>query len=106
MDDAPRATHVQSDLLATVELQRTSYCYFWRRLEPFDKQAAVRALTANSFERAYRCCGSRRMHARQDRLSVDLTPTTASPAPPPPDPRSQKPHPHPNTAVTHRHGPL
>jgi putative transposase len=71
--DALRSTHALADLLAEVELPRSSFFYHRARLELGDKYAAVRAVMADIFESNYRCYGSRRMHASLARQSVTIS---------------------------------
>lgn len=71
--DALRSTHALSDLLAEVELPRSSYFYHRERLGLGDKYAAVRAVMADIFEQNYRCYGSRRMHGTLAKLSVKIS---------------------------------
>jgi hypothetical protein len=61
--DALRSTHALADLLAELELPRSSYFYHRGRLALADKYAAVRCVMADIFQSNYRCYGSRRMHA-------------------------------------------
>ena len=56
--DALRSTHALADLLAEVELPRSSFFYHRARLELGDKYAAVRGVMADIFESNYRCYGS------------------------------------------------
>lgn len=71
--DALRAAHPLADLLAELELPRSSYFYHRGRLELGDKYAAVRAVMADIFQSNYRCYGSRRMHATLARQSVSIS---------------------------------
>jgi putative transposase len=71
--DALRSTHALADLLAEVELPRSSFFYHRARLELGDKYAAVRGVMAEIFESNYRCYGSRRMHASLARQSVTIS---------------------------------
>lgn len=71
--DALRSTHALADLLAEVELPRSSFFYHRARLELGDKYAAVRGVMADIFENNYRCYGSRRMHATLARQSVTIS---------------------------------
>lgn len=71
--DALRSTHALSDLLAEVELPRSSYFYHRGRVGLGDKYATVRVAMADIFEQNYRCYGSRRMHATLARLSVNIS---------------------------------
>ena len=61
--DALRSTHALADLLAEVELPRSSFFYHRTRLGLGDKYATVRGVMADIFDSNYRCYGSRRMHA-------------------------------------------
>ncbi len=71
--DALRSTHALADLLAEVELPRSSFFYHRARLGLGDKYAAVRGVMADIFESNYRCYGSRRMHATLARQSVTIS---------------------------------
>lgn len=71
--DALRSTHALADLLAELELPRSSYFYHRGRLEFGDKYAAVRCVMADIFHNNYRCYGSRRMHATLARQSVTIS---------------------------------
>lgn len=71
--DALRSTHGLADLLAEVELPRSSFFYHRARLGLGDKYAAVRGVMADIFESNYRCYGSRRMHATLARQSVTIS---------------------------------
>lgn len=71
--DALRSTHALADLLAELELPRSSYFYHRGRLELGDKYAAVRCVMADIFQSNYRCYGSRRMHATLARHSVTIS---------------------------------
>lgn len=71
--DALRSTHALADLLAELELPRSSYFYHRGRLELGDKYAAVRCVMAEIFQSNYRCYGSRRMHATLARHSVTIS---------------------------------
>jgi transposase InsO family protein/transposase-like protein len=71
--DALRSTHVLSELLAKLELPRSSYFYHRGRLGLGDKYATVRAIMVDIFEQNYRCYGSRRMHATLARLSLNIS---------------------------------
>ena len=71
--DALRSTHALADLLAEVELPRSSFFYHRARLGLSDKYAAVRGVMADIFESNYRCYGSRRMHATLARQSVTIS---------------------------------
>ena len=71
--DALRSTYALSDLLAEVELPRSSYFYHRGRFGLGDKYAKVRAIMADIFEQNYRCYGSRRMHATLARQSVNIS---------------------------------
>jgi transposase InsO family protein/transposase-like protein len=71
--DALRSTHSLADLLAEVELPRSSFFYHRARLGLGDKYAAVRGVMADIFESNYRCYGSRRMHATLARQSVTIS---------------------------------
>lgn len=71
--DALRSTHALADLLAELELPRSSYFYHRGRLELGDKYAAVRCVMADIFQSNYRCYGSRRMHATLARQSVTIS---------------------------------
>jgi putative transposase len=71
--DALRSTHALADLLAELELARSSYFYHRGRLELGDKYAAVRCVMADIFQSNYRCYGSRRMHATLVRQSVTIS---------------------------------
>jgi putative transposase len=70
--DALRSTHALADLLAELELPRSSYFYHRGRLGLGDKYAAVRCVMADIFQSNYRCYGSRRMHATLARQSVTI----------------------------------
>lgn len=71
--DALRSTHALADLLAELELPRSSYFYHRGRLALADKYAAVRCVMADIFQSNYRCYGSRRMHATLARQSVTIS---------------------------------
>src|SRR5450830_174128 len=71
--DALRPTHALPELLAEVELPRSSYFYHRARLGLGDKYAAVRAIMAEIFKENYLCYGSRRMHATLATLSVNIS---------------------------------
>jgi putative transposase len=71
--DALRSTHALTDLLAELELARSSYFYHRGRLQLGDKYAAVRCVMADIFQSNYRCYGSRRMHATLVRQSVTIS---------------------------------
>ena len=71
--DALRSTHALADLLAELELPRSSYFYHRGRLELADKYAAVRCVMADIFQSNYRCYGSHRMHATLARQSVTIS---------------------------------
>lgn len=71
--DALRSAHALADLLAELELPRSSYFYHRGRLERGDKYAAVRGVMADIFQSNYRCYGSRRMHATLARQSVAIS---------------------------------
>lgn len=71
--DALRSAHALTDLLAELELPRSSYFYHRGRLELGDKYAAVRAVMADIFQSNYRCYGSRRMHATLARQSMAIS---------------------------------
>ena len=71
--DALRSTHALADLLAELELPRSSYFYHRGRLELGDKYASVRCVMADIFHSNYRCYGSRRMHATLARQSVTIS---------------------------------
>ena len=71
--DALRSMHALADLLAEVDLPRSSFFYHRTRLGLGDKYAAVRGVMADIFESNYRCYGSRRMHATLARQSVIIS---------------------------------
>lgn len=71
--DALRSTHALADLLAQLELPRSSYFYHRGRIGLGDKYAGVRGVMADIFQSNYRCYGSRRMHATLARQSVTIS---------------------------------
>jgi putative transposase len=71
--DALRSTHALTDLLAELQLPRSSYFYHRGRLELGDKYAAVRGVMVDIFQGNYRCYASRRMHATLVRQSVTIS---------------------------------
>lgn len=71
--DALRSAHALADLLAELDLPRSSYFYHRGRLERGDKYATVRGVMADIFQSNYRCYGSRRMHATLARQSVTIS---------------------------------
>lgn len=73
MVDALRSAHALPDLLAELELPRSSYFYHRGRLERGDKYVSVRGVMADIFQSNYRCYGSRRMHATLARQSVAIS---------------------------------
>ena len=71
--DALRSTHALADLLAQIQLPRSSFFYHRARLALGDKYAGVRGVLADIFESNCRCYGSRRMHASLARQSVTIS---------------------------------
>ena len=71
--DALRQTYALSELLAELELARSSYFYHRARLRVSDKLAHVRHAITVLFERNHRCYGYRRIRAALARQQVFLS---------------------------------
>jgi putative transposase len=70
--DALRSTYALSDLLAKVDIARSSYFYHRARCSAPDKYADARRLMASVFEGNHRCYGYRRLQValRQEKLPL------------------------------------
>jgi hypothetical protein len=70
--DALRSTYALSDLLAKVDIARSSYFYHRARCSARDKYADARRLMASVFEGNHRCYGYRRLQValRQEKLPL------------------------------------
>jgi len=71
--DALRNTYALSEILAEVDLARSSYFYHCARLRMPDKYAEVRQALSEVFHGNHRCYGYRRMHAALGRRKLCLS---------------------------------
>jgi putative transposase len=71
--DALRPSHAVKELLAALELARSSYFYHRSRIRLGDRYVDVRRTLSEIFERNRRCYGYRRMHASLRRMCISLS---------------------------------
>jgi transposase InsO family protein len=71
--DALKNTYALSEILAEVDLARSSYFYHCARLRMPDKYAEVRQALSEVFHGNHRCYGYRRMHAALGRRKLCLS---------------------------------
>ena len=71
--DALRQTHALPDLLAKLDLSRSSYFYHRVRAQVADKYGEVRRTITDIFERNHRCYGYRRIRASLGREDVSIS---------------------------------
>ena len=68
--DAPKDHYALPELLAQLDLARSSYFYHRARMKAADKYLALRQTITDLFELNHRCYGYRRLHASLARKSV------------------------------------
>lgn len=71
--DALRPAHAVKELLAALDLARSSYFYHRGQIRLGDRYVDVRRTLAEIFERNRRCYGYRRMHASLRRMCISLS---------------------------------
>lgn len=71
--DALRHTYTLAELLADVDLPRSSYFYHRARLDVADRYVEVRRTITEIFERNHRCYGYRRIQASLTKHSVSIS---------------------------------
>ncbi len=71
--DALKNTYALAELLAELDLARSSYFYHSARLRLPDKYAEVRQVLSEVFHGNHRCYGYRRMHAALGRRQLSLS---------------------------------
>jgi transposase InsO family protein/transposase-like protein len=71
--DALKHTYTLAELLAELDLARSSYFYHCARLRMPDKYADVRQVLSEVFHGNHRCYGYRRMHAALGRRQLSLS---------------------------------
>ena len=73
LTDALKHTYTLAELLAELDLARSSYFYHCARLRMPDKYADVRQVLSEVFHGNHRCYGYRRMHAALGRRQLSLS---------------------------------
>ncbi len=71
--DALRPAHAVKELLAALDLARSSYFYHRGQIRLGDRYVDVRRTLSEIFERNRRCYGYRRMHASLRRMCISLS---------------------------------
>ena len=71
--DALKHTYTLAELLAELDIARSSYFYHCARLRMPDKYADVRQVLSEVFHGNHRCYGCRRMHAALGRRQLSLS---------------------------------
>ncbi len=71
--DALRPAHAVKELLAALDLARSSYFYHRGQIRLGDRYVDVRRTLCKIFERNRRCYGYRRMHASLRRMCISLS---------------------------------
>ena len=71
--DALKNTYTLAELLAELQLARSSYFYHCTRLKSPDKYADARVAIADVFQSNHRCYGYRRMHAALGRRRLHIS---------------------------------
>ena len=71
--DALRPAHAVKELLAALDLARSSYFYHRGQIRLGDRYVDVRRTLCEIFERNRRCYGYRRMHASLRRMCISLS---------------------------------
>lgn len=71
--DALKGLYALPELLAQLELARSSYFYHRARMKVADKYLAVRQMITDIFELNHRCYGYRRLHASLIRQHVSIS---------------------------------